>query len=43
MLEFLNYDSEDLIGKSIYDYHHAGDSDSVHASYKCCKYLLFTY
>ncbi|CAG9826478.1 unnamed protein product [Diabrotica balteata] len=35
MKEVLGYDSEDLLGKSAYDFHHAVDSDSIISSYKC--------
>lgn len=35
MLDVLGYNSEDLIGKSVYEYHHAMDSDSIGSAYKC--------
>ncbi|XP_060536115.1 hypoxia-inducible factor 1-alpha [Cylas formicarius] len=35
MMNILGYTSEDLIGKSVYEYHHAMDSDSVGSAYKC--------
>ncbi|XP_017778701.1 PREDICTED: hypoxia-inducible factor 1-alpha-like isoform X2 [Nicrophorus vespilloides] len=35
MLEFLGYNPEDLIGKSIYSYSHALDSEVITSAYKC--------
>ncbi|KAF5274064.1 hypothetical protein FQR65_LT04462 [Abscondita terminalis] len=35
MMEFLGYESEDLIGQSLYEYHHAMDSDSICSAFKC--------
>ncbi|KAL1513011.1 hypothetical protein ABEB36_002499 [Hypothenemus hampei] len=35
MLDILGYTSDDLIGKSVYEYHHAMDSDSIGSAYKC--------
>ncbi|XP_074037050.1 hypoxia-inducible factor 1-alpha isoform X3 [Leptinotarsa decemlineata] len=35
MSQILGYDQEDLLGKSVFDYHHAMDSDSIHSAYKC--------
>jgi hypothetical protein len=37
MMDVLGYDSEDLVGKSVYEYHHAMDSDSICSAFKCCK------
>nr|KAG5710681.1 hypothetical protein BaRGS_035083 [Batillaria attramentaria] len=34
--ELINYTSEELIGKSLYDYHHALDSEVVEKAYKDC-------
>ncbi|KAG5878132.1 hypothetical protein JTB14_015115 [Gonioctena quinquepunctata] len=36
--QILGYDHEDLLGKSVYDYHHAMDSDFILSAYKCRKY-----
>ncbi|XP_044264882.1 hypoxia-inducible factor 1-alpha isoform X3 [Tribolium madens] len=35
MMDVLGYDSEDLVGKSVYDYHHAMDSDAICSAFKC--------
>ncbi|XP_076268178.1 HIF-1 transcription factor component sima isoform X3 [Rhynchophorus ferrugineus] len=35
MMDVLGYTTEDLIGKSVYDYHHAMDSDSIGSAFKC--------
>ncbi|KAJ3637776.1 hypothetical protein MTP99_001208 [Tenebrio molitor] len=35
MMDVLGYDSEDLVGKSVYEYHHAMDSDSICSAFKC--------
>ncbi|XP_030765742.1 hypoxia-inducible factor 1-alpha isoform X3 [Sitophilus oryzae] len=35
MMDILGYTPEDLIGKSVYDYHHAMDSDSIGSAFKC--------
>ncbi|KAF2902021.1 hypothetical protein ILUMI_04163 [Ignelater luminosus] len=35
MMDFLGYTSDDLIGKSLYDYHHAMDSDAIFSAFKC--------
>lgn len=40
MLEVLGYDSEDLIGQSVYGYHHAMDSDAICSGFKSCKYIF---
>ena len=37
MKDLINYSSEELVGKSLYDYHHALDSDVVESAYKDCK------
>lgn len=42
-MDILGYDSEDLVGKSAYEYHHAMDSDSVCSAFKCRKYFLLFY
>ncbi|XP_066262735.1 hypoxia-inducible factor 1-alpha isoform X2 [Euwallacea similis] len=34
MMDVLGYTSEDLIGKSVYEYHHAMDTDSLGSAYK---------
>lgn len=39
MLSLLGYKSEDLMGQSIYDCHHGGDSDSLHSTFKIGKYF----
>ncbi|XP_049826586.1 protein similar isoform X2 [Aethina tumida] len=33
--DILGYNAEDLIGKSVYEYHHALDSDAIGTAYKC--------
>lgn len=38
MMDVLGYDSEDLVGKSVYNYHHAMDSDAICSAFKCRKY-----
>ncbi|KAJ3648941.1 hypothetical protein Zmor_020708 [Zophobas morio] len=35
MMDVLGYDAEDLVGKSVYEYHHAMDSDSICSAFKC--------
>ncbi|KAF5271116.1 hypothetical protein FQA39_LY08254 [Lamprigera yunnana] len=35
MMDFLGYNSDDLIGQSFYEYHHAMDSDSICSAFKC--------
>ncbi|XP_022911748.2 hypoxia-inducible factor 1-alpha isoform X1 [Onthophagus taurus] len=35
MAEFLGYKSEDLMGKSVYEYHHAMDSEAISSAFKC--------
>ena len=37
--ELIKYSSEELEGKSLYDYHHALDSHIVEKAYKDCKSL----
>lgn len=37
MMDTLGYTSEDLIGKSVYEYYHAMDTESMGSAYKCCK------
>ncbi|GJQ72733.1 hypothetical protein Trydic_g15875, partial [Trypoxylus dichotomus] len=39
MMDFLGFSSEDLIGKSVYEYHHAMDSEAICSAYKCYKIL----
>lgn len=39
MTKLLGYEPDDLLGKSVYEYHHAMDMDLISSSYKCCKYL----
>lgn len=41
--DILGYNAEDLIGKSVYEYHHALDSDAIGTAYKCCKFLFFLF
>lgn len=38
--ELMGYTPEDLLGRSIYDFYHALDSDSVTKSHQNCKYTL---
>ena len=33
----LNYQASVLMGKSLFDYHHGGDSEHLRAAFKCCK------
>ncbi|CAH1164562.1 unnamed protein product [Phaedon cochleariae] len=33
--DILGYDADDLVGKSVYDYHHAMDSEAILSAYKC--------
>lgn len=40
MQQILGYQSEDLMNKCLYDYHHSGDSDSLMASFKNGKFLV---
>ncbi|KAJ8924028.1 hypothetical protein NQ315_006805 [Exocentrus adspersus] len=40
MKDVLGYEPDDLLGKSVYEYHHAMDSDSICSAYKCCKYTF---
>uniref|UniRef100_A0A1Y1LZ17 Hypoxia-inducible factor 1-alpha n=2 Tax=Photinus pyralis TaxID=7054 RepID=A0A1Y1LZ17_PHOPY len=35
MKDFLGYNADDLIGQSLYNYHHAMDSDSICSAFKC--------
>ncbi|XP_044746845.1 hypoxia-inducible factor 1-alpha isoform X2 [Coccinella septempunctata] len=35
MKDVLGYYEEELLGKSVYEYHHAMDSDSIISAYKC--------
>lgn len=34
----LNYQASALMGKSLFDYHHGGDSECLNAAFKCCKW-----
>jgi hypothetical protein len=38
MISLLGYKAEHLIGKSLYDFHHGVDSESLMATFKGCKY-----
>lgn len=38
MGEFLAYDPESLIGKSVFEYHHAQDRLAIEKAFKSCKY-----
>lgn len=40
--ELMGYSPEDLLGRSIYDFYHALDSDSVTKSHQNCKYQQLT-
>jgi hypoxia-inducible factor 1 alpha len=35
--EFLGYNPEELLGKSVYEYHHALDSEAVEKGFKSCE------
>lgn len=41
MLKILGYQPEDLMNKSLYEYHHAGDSESLMGSFKSGKYKFY--
>lgn len=43
MFELLGYKPEHLLGKSLYDYHHGNDSDSLMTSFKCRKFSLSSF
>lgn len=34
----LKHQASVLIGKSLFDYHHGGDSEHLSAAFKCCKW-----
>lgn len=36
--EVLGYNPGELVGKSLYDFHHAMDSEVVEKGFKCCEY-----
>ena len=40
METLMGYQPEHLMGKSLYDCHHGHDSESLIASFKCCKYFF---
>lgn len=40
MFEFFGYDPEDLIGKSVFDFYHAMDSDAIDRGFKTCKLFI---
>nr|CAD7589567.1 unnamed protein product [Timema genevievae] len=37
--DFLGYSPEDLVGRSMYEYHHAMDNTAIEKGFKNCKYL----
>lgn len=37
LMNTLGYDTEELVGRSLYDYHHAADSASLIQQFKSCK------
>ena len=37
--DLLYYDGGELVGQSMYDYHHALDTDSLDKAFKTCKYF----
>ena len=39
--DLLGFEVDELVGKSVYNYHHALDSEGVEKAYKTCKYWLF--
>lgn len=43
METLMGYKADHLIGKSLYDCHHGHDSESLIASFKCCKYIFNTF
>lgn len=42
MQSLLGYKPEDLMNKSLYEYHHGADSESLMGSFKCGKSLAYT-
>lgn len=40
MHSVLGYAPEDLMNKSLYEYHHGADSENLMASFKCGKFLF---
>lgn len=46
LAEFFGWDNDELIGKSIFELHHALDNDALDKSFKCRKYkilILYNY
>lgn len=41
--ELMGYNPDDLLGRSIYDFYHALDSENVTKSHQNCKYLQLFY
>lgn len=41
MEEFLGYEPDDLVGKSVFEFHHAQDSQAVDKAFRCCKYYYY--
>ena len=39
----MHYNCEELLGKSLYDYHHALDSHIVESAYKDCELIIVLY
>lgn len=37
LTSLLNYQASQLMGKSLFDYHHGEDSEHLSAAFKCCK------
>lgn len=38
----MGYTSEDLVGRSFYDFYHALDMDNMTKSHQNCEYILYT-
>lgn len=41
--EFLGYSPDDLLGKSVFDYHYALDSEILDRGFKNCKYIMILF
>lgn len=41
MFELMGYKPEHLLGKSLYDFHHGSDSESLMTSFKCREFYFY--
>lgn len=41
LTSLLSYQASALMGKSLFDYHHGGDSEYLSGAFKCCKLLFW--